>query len=142
MSVNLIAKSSIEIEAPVARVWDALTNPEIIKQYFFGTNAISDWQVGSPLEFRGQWEGKPYVDKGVILQSQPEKLFQYTYYSSFSKLPDSPENYANISYELNEEDGLTTLTVKQENVANEEARKHSEENWSHVLTSLKNLLEK
>lgn len=142
MSVNLIAKSSIEIEAPVARVWDALTNPEIIKQYFFGTNAISDWQVGSPLEFRGEWEGKPYVDKGVILQSQPEKLFQYTYYSSFSKLPDSPENYANISYELNEEDGLTTLTVKQENVANEEARKHSEENWSHVLTSLKNLLEK
>ena len=142
MSANFIAKASTTIAAPASRVWDALTNPELIKQYFFGTQAVSDWKEGSTLEFKGVWEGKEYLDKGVILKSHPEKLFQYTYYSSFSNLPDVPENYANISYELNEQDGETTLTVKQENVANEEARKHSEQNWTYVLQGLKELLEK
>ena len=142
MSANLIAKASTSISAPASRVWDALTNPEIIKKYFFGTQAVSDWKEGSPLEFKGEWEGKKYVDKGIILKSEPGKLFQYTYLSSFSNLPDLPENYANITYELHEDDGETTLTVKQENVANEEARKHSEKNWEYVLKSLKDLLEK
>ncbi|WP_276374473.1 SRPBCC family protein [Chryseolinea sp. H1M3-3] len=142
MSANFIAKASVNIAAPASRVWDALTNPDLIKQYFFGTQAVSDWKEGSTLEFKGVWDGKTYLDKGVILKSQPEKLFQYTYYSSFSNLPDAPENYSNISYELDEENGETALTIKQENVANEEARKHSEQNWNHVLKSLKDLLEK
>jgi uncharacterized protein YndB with AHSA1/START domain len=142
MSANLIAKASTTIAAPASRVWNALTNPELIKQYFFGTEAVSDWKEGSTLEFRGEWEGRKYLDKGVILKSEEPKLFQYTYLSSFSNLPDAPENYANISYELTEEDGETMLTIKQENVANEESRKQSEENWAYVLKNLKDLLEK
>ena len=142
MAANLIAKASTNIAVPASRVWDALTNPEIIKQYFFGTKAISDWKEGSTLEFRGEWEGKPYVDKGTILQIDREKIFQYTYLSSFSGLPDLPENYANITYELHEDSGTTLLIVKQENIANEQARKHSEQNWAYVLQSLKELLEK
>ena len=142
MAANLIAKASTTISASASEVWDALTNPDMIKQYFFGTNAISDWKEGSPLEFRGSWEGKEYADKGTILKSDPPKLFQYTYLSSMSGLADAPENYMNISYELLEDNGETTLTVKQENVANEEARKHSEENWKNVLKDLKALLEK
>jgi uncharacterized protein YndB with AHSA1/START domain len=142
MSANLIAKASTTISAPASAVWDALTNPSLIKQYFFGTDAVSDWKEGSALEFKGEWNGKQYTDKGVILKSEPAKLFQYTYLSSFSGLPDVPENYANITYELFEDNGETTLNVKQENVANEDARKHSEENWELVLKNLKNLLEK
>ena len=142
MSENLIAKATTTISASAAEVWDALTNPKMIKQYFFGTDAISDWKEGSPLEFRGLWDGKEYVDKGIILKSEAPKLFQYTYFSSMSGQPDAPENYMNISYELLEEDGETMLTIKQENVANEEARKHSEDNWINVLKDLKSLLEK
>ena len=142
MSANLIAKASTTISAPAPTVWDALTNPKLIKQYFFGTNAVSDWKEGSPLVFKGEWNGKEYVDKGVILKSDPAKLFQYTYLSSFSGLADVPENYANITYELFEDNGETTLNIKQENVANEDVRKHTEENWGQVLKNLKDLLEK
>ena len=142
MSANLIAKASTSIAAPASRVWEALTNPEIIRQYLFGTQAVSDWKEGSSLEFKGEWEGKKYLDKGIILKSEPEKLFQYTYLSSFSNLPDLPENYANVTYELHQDDGETILTVKQENIANEAARKHSEKNWEYVLKTLKDLLEK
>lgn len=142
MSANLIAKVTVTIAAPATEVWNALTDPDQIKQYFFGSEAVSDWKEGSTLEFKGEWEGKPYVDKGVILKSEPNKLFQYTYYSPFSGLPDVPENYANISYELLEEDGSTILTVKQENVSDEEVRQRSEKNWLIVMNNLKELLEK
>jgi len=142
MSANLIAKSSITISASATRVWDALTTPDLIKKYFYGSKTVTDWKVGSPIKFIGEWEGKTYEDKGIILKNEPEKLFQYTYLSSFSTLPDVPENYANITYELHEEDGQTTLNVKQENIEDEEKRQHSEKGWNDVLQNLKNLLEK
>jgi uncharacterized protein YndB with AHSA1/START domain len=142
MSANLIAKSAIAISAPASRVWEALTTPEEIKQYLYGAEAVSEWKVGSPLLFKGVWDGKEYIDKGTILRSEPNKLFQYSYYSPSSGLPDSPENYANISYELVEEDGETMLTVKQENVSDEQTRERAQKNWEQVLQSLKNITEK
>lgn len=142
MSQNIIAKATTTIHAPASKVWEALTKPELIKQYLFGTEAVSDWKTGSTIEFKGLWEDKPYVDKGIILQSLPEKLFQYTYYSPFSGLEDAPENYTNVSYELDEsEEGTTTLTIRQENIQDERMQKQSEENWSMVLDNLKDLLE-
>ena len=47
------AKSSVTIHADAAKVWDALTNPVLIKQYLFGTDAISDWKEGSSVTYRG-----------------------------------------------------------------------------------------
>jgi uncharacterized protein YndB with AHSA1/START domain len=142
MSANLIAKAAITIQAPASKVWEALTTPELIKQYFFGTNAVSEWKEGSSLEFKGEWEGRSYADKGTILKMVPEKLFQYSYFSPLSGLEDAPENYANIIYELDEENGQTTLSVKQENLADEKIREQSEKNWNTVLNNLKELLEK
>jgi uncharacterized protein YndB with AHSA1/START domain len=62
MPKNIIARTSLSIAAPAARVWDALVNPQLIKQYMFGTTAVSDWQQGSPIIWRGEWKGKPYED--------------------------------------------------------------------------------
>ena len=65
---DLIAQASTNIAAPVAAVWDALTNPALIKQYMFGTDVVSDWREGSPIFWRGEYEGRSYEDKGVILK--------------------------------------------------------------------------
>lgn len=142
MDTSLTAKATININVPVAKVWNALINPDLIKQYFFGTNAISDWKVGSQLIFRGEWEGKTYEDKGTIQEITPNKLLRYNYLSSMSGLEDLPENYANITYELSEANETTTLSITQDNVANEKAREHSEQNWNYVLNNMKELLEK
>jgi uncharacterized protein YndB with AHSA1/START domain len=132
----------VTIDAPVSQVWEALTTPEIIKKYFFGTNAISDWKEGSPLIFKGEWEGKSYEDKGVILKSVPGKVFKYNYWSSMSGMEDKPENYVTITYELHEDNGETVLNITQENIPDEKMKDHSEENWNNVLNGLKSLLEK
>ena len=135
-------EASMVIDATRDEVWDALTNPNQIKKYFFGTEAISDWKKGSPLYFRGEWEGKKYEDKGTILETKPGEVFQYTYWSSMSGIEDKPENYVTVTYRLSEELGKTKVTITQENIPSDEMRKHSEENWNKVLGDLKNLLER
>ena len=102
----------------------------------------SEWKKGSPIVFRGVWEGKPYEDKGTILDIDPPNFIRYSYWSNFSGTPDIPENYANITYSLKPDGEQTQLDVTQDGVANEEARAHSEKNWTGVLDGLKKLLEK
>jgi uncharacterized protein YndB with AHSA1/START domain len=140
MKKELVAKQSIMIPAPVSEVWKALTDPVEIRQYFFGTNAISDWKVGSPLIWRGEWNGQSYEDKGEIMEIIPEKKLVYSYWSTFSGKKDTPENYAYITYELSSEGGSTILEVSQGGIADEEQKNHSEENWKTVLNGLKEML--
>src|SRR5262245_6219872 len=63
--------TSIIIRAPREQVWKAVTTPAVIKQWFFGVDTDSDFNVGSPLVHRGTWQGKTYEDKGEILESTP-----------------------------------------------------------------------
>ena len=141
MENNITGEASVIIDAPVSKVWEALTTPEIIKQYFFGTNAASDWKAGSPITFSGEWEGKHYEDKGTILEVLPNRIFRYNYWSSMSGIEDKPENYVIITYALAEENNNTTLTIKQENIPDEKMKEHAEQNWKKVLADLKKLLE-
>ena len=142
MNQKLTAKQSILINSPAYKVWKALTNPDLIKQYMFGVETITDWKVGSPIIYKGVWEGKEFEDKGNILKSEPEKLLLCNYWSSFSGLPDSPENYQNVAYELSPENSGTKLSITQDNIPDEEGRRRSEQNWGFVLNNLKELLEK
>lgn len=142
MKSDIVGKTSIVVNAPAAKVWEALTTPEIIKQYFFGTEAVSDWKKGSPLIFKGEWQGKKYEDKGMILNVVPNKLFSYNYWSSMSGIADKPENYVIVNYELSPEGKGTKLTITQENIPDEKMKEHSEQNWNKVLQGLKEVVEK
>ncbi len=141
MSNDLIATASIDINASAEKVWDGLTNPEMIRKYFFGTEARSDWKKGSPITFSGEWEGKKYQDKGTILDIEENKFVKYDYWSSMSGKEDIPENYATITYKLATHGDSTTLTITQEGIATEKEKEHSASNWMSVFEGLKKLLE-
>jgi uncharacterized protein YndB with AHSA1/START domain len=138
---NFIAKADATIHASIDKVWDALTNPDVIKKYMFGTTVISDWKEGSKIVWKGEWKGKPYEDKGEVLQFKPKTKLQYTHFSPLTGQPDVPENYHTVTIELSGNDQETTVNLFQDNNAKEEERQHSEENWSMMLSSLKKLLE-
>ncbi len=139
---TLTLKLSFLIDAPAQKVWTALTDPEMVKRYFFGTNLQTTWVVGDPITFSGEWEGKPYTDKGTISRIDKEKLIAYNYWSSFSGKEDRPENYANITYQLEQEGNHTKLTILQDSIADQEALLHSEQNWKMVVNSMRELIEK
>lgn len=138
---NLSLNTSIEVNASASKVWRALTDAAIVKQYFFGTNVKTDWKKGSPIIWEGEWEGKTYRDKGEILDIDPGKYVRYNYWSSMSGTEDKPENYAGISYTLEEKDGKTKLTISQDNIKSEESKSHSEQNWQSVFGKMKAMVE-
>ena len=142
MTDKFTAEARTTIQAPASAVWQALTDPAIIKQYFFGTNVVTDWKVGSPIYYRGEWQGHSYEDKGVILEFEPGKKLVTTHWSPLAGAPDVPENYHTVTYLLAEHDGATEVTLLQDNNSSEEEKQHSEQNWKMMLQALKALLEK
>lgn len=141
MKKDYVAQVETIIHAPREAIWKALTDPDSIRQYLYGTEAISDWKPGSPIIYRGEWEGKPYEDKGTILEVVPGKNLVTTFFSPLSGLPDLPENYQTIRYELSDADGGTRLVIIQENNASYEEAERAKKNWAQVLEALKNLVE-
>ncbi|CAN5744119.1 hypothetical protein BH11PAT2_BH11PAT2_00910 [soil metagenome] len=139
--MSYTSSNSIVINASKAAVWDALTNPIAVKAYFFGTDLVTDWEVGSPIYFRGEWEGKTYEDKGEVLEFTPEETLSYTYWSSMGGKEDVPENYQTLRYSVAEEGDGTKVTIDQSDVATQEAADHSSENWKGVLEGLKKYVE-
>lgn len=140
-TTNLIARSSVVIDAPADKVWSALVSPAAIKQYMFGTTVTSDWKEGSPITWKGEWKGTSYEDKGVICQVEPGRALQYTHFSPGAGLPDKPENYHTVSVQLSPEGGGTRVSLTQDNNPTEEARAHSESNWTTMLDGLKKYVE-
>jgi uncharacterized protein YndB with AHSA1/START domain len=142
MQRSLVATSSTTINASPKKTWDALVTPEAIKQYMFGATVVSDWNEGSPIVWKGEWQGKRYEDKGVILRLDRERQLRYTLFSPLSGLPDNPENYHTVTIDLVPEGASTRVSLAQDNNPTEEAREHSEKNWKTMLAGLKQYVEK
>lgn len=140
MITDNLASYTTTIKAPIEKVWDALINPEMIRQYFFGSSQETTWEVGSPLIWTGEYDGQPYIDKGVVLEFIPNKKISYSYLSSWSNLEDKPENYLLVSCEVKPTGNGTELTITQSNY-DEEKAKHSAENWAVVIDGMKKLIE-
>jgi uncharacterized protein YndB with AHSA1/START domain len=138
---KFVARATTTIHAPVSKVWQALVNPEIIKQYLFNTDVITDWKEGNPIIYKGEWQGKPFEDKGKILKVEPERMLQSTHWSPLSGVPDTPENYHTVTYTLTGHGDSTDVTLTQDNNASEEEKEHSEQNWKTMLKGMKKLLE-
>lgn len=141
MKNTLIAETSISVNATPEEVWKALTTPELVKKYLFGTDVKSDWREGGIIEYSGEYNGEKYHDKGVIKKFEPGKVFQSTYWSSMSGKSDKPENYNLVTYRISEEDGKTLITLTQDNNATEKEKEHATENWKMVLQKLKEVVE-
>ncbi len=148
MSDPLIVKNSIGIHATPQSVWDALINPEQTQKYMFGCKTVSDWKPGSPLLWKGNYEGKEMVFvKGIIVKIEPEKLLVYTTIDPNSEIADIPENYLTVAYSLSLENGQTVLTVTQGDytaVADGERRYREATaggGWAPILSEIKKLLE-
>jgi uncharacterized protein YndB with AHSA1/START domain len=131
-----IARATVTIDAPVARVWDALVNPSTIKQYMFGTDVASDWQKGSSITWKGEFQGKKYEDKGTILEIERERKLRYTHSSNLS----SGEEHT-VTVELAPQGRQTVVSLSQDNNPTEEARQHAEKNWEMMLAGLKKIVE-
>ena len=138
---NFIARAETKIAAPAAQVWRALTDPEIIARYFFGTKVETDWQPGSPGVWRGVYEGTSYEDQGRVLEVELHRLLKFTNISPLTGLPDTPENYHALALHLEEHGQTTRVWLTQDNNADEAEAQRATEDWKIVLRGLKRTVE-
>ena len=136
-----VATAESEIDAPPSQVWAALTDPEQIKKYMFGSQVETDWRPGSPIVWKGEYEGRQYVDKGEIVEFEPERRLKVTHFSPLSGQEDVPENYHTLVYELEEHGAKTRVSLSQDKNPTEEAAEHSRANWEQMLSGLKQVVE-
>jgi uncharacterized protein YndB with AHSA1/START domain len=141
MAKGLTATATATLHAAKGRVWQALVDPAAIKQYMFGADVVSDWREGSPIVWKGEWKGKPYEDKGVLLRVQPNEKLEYTHYSPLTGKPDVPDSYHTVTVTLADEGALTRVSIAQDNNADDDAREHSETNWTAMLGGLRKYVE-
>jgi uncharacterized protein YndB with AHSA1/START domain len=141
MMTGIIANAEIEISAPRERVWAALTDPDKIAKYMFGATVESDWRPGSSITWSGEWEGKPYQDKGEILKSDPPRRLVFTHFSPLTGQADRPENYHTVIYELIDQDGNTRVELNQDNNGDQDEADRASANWIMMLTGLKETVE-
>jgi len=142
MRQDLQVSESVLINADPAKVWNLLTNPEIIKEYLFGTETLTDWKVGSTIVFQGEYNGHKYRDHGVILENDFQKRIAYSYWSGFSGLEDKPENYSMVIYDVEPIDAThTKFTWTQKGYPDETRQAHSQSGMKEFLKQIKGIAE-
>ena len=138
---GLTATASTVVDADKKTVWQAITDPAEVKQWFFGTNLATDWTPGSAITWSGEWEGKPYQDKGEVLQAEPGRLLEVTHYSPLTGADDVPENYHTVRYELSPSGDGTAVKLTQDGCDSAKQAEEFSQNWQGMLDGLKKVAE-
>jgi uncharacterized protein YndB with AHSA1/START domain len=131
---GFVARAEKDVPAPAEEVWGLLTAEA--SRVYFGAEVESDWKVGSPVVWKGEWEGKPFEDKGEVVEADAPTRLVITHYSPLSGEDDRPENYHRMEYTLTATGGGTTVVLEQDGNPTQEAADHSAANWQKMLDAL------
>lgn len=138
---GLIATAEIDVGAPPGRVWAALTDPDQIAASMGGSRVETTWETGSPITWNGEYEGRTYQDKGVVLTYDEPHVLSVTHFSPMTGQDDVPENYHTLVYTLTADGETTHLSLTQDNCADEAQREQFGRNWQQMLDAIKSQVE-
>ena len=138
MATNI---STIRIDATKEKVWDTLTKPTLVKLWQYGSELITNWEVGSNIRFRTEWQGKVFEQWGKVLEVKPPELLKYSLFAPRPGLEDQPENYFVMSYVLTTENQQTKLEIIQEDNRPDVKQEDPQGEENAVLQSLKKVAE-
>ena len=137
------SNSRININAPKAKVWAALTRPDLVKQWQYGADLITTWVIGSRIVFRAEWQGQVFEQWGTVLDFHPMAQLRYSLFAPRPDLKDLPENCFEMIYAIQEQNGVTAVTITQNDprpVVGEPSAEASDAE-SSVLQALKSVAE-
>lgn len=141
----LFTHFSVEIAASPAAVWATLTDPALTKQYMFGCEALSDWRVGSRLEWKGEYQGQTMIFvTGTVVAFEPHRLLAYTTFDPNGGLADVPSNHVTMTCRLTPTQTGTVLDLSQgdfSTVENGQKRFEDASTPSDFLEKLKRVAE-
>jgi hypothetical protein len=138
MATNI---STVFLNAPIEKVWNALTKPELVKQWQYGSDLLTDWKIGNEIRFRNEWEGQVFEQWGTVLDVIPNQKIKYSLFFPRPELEDKPENYFIMSYVLSEENQKIKLEIIQEDNRPGAVQEAPQGDENPILQGLKALIE-
>jgi len=122
------------------KVWAALTDGEVTKQYWGRHNNVSDWQAGSA------WKHQDYDDPakvdivGTVVESTPPRRLVVTW--AFPTDDEDPAKTSRVTYDIEPFRDVVRLTVTHDELEPDSSMLHGiTAGWPLVLSSLKTFLE-
>lgn len=140
---GLDTRKTVDINMPVSNLWSALTEPVRMKGWManpadgIDIDIVTDWTVGGPIFIHGQLHGLAFENRGTVLQFEPQRALRYSHLSSISRLPDVPESYSIITFQLGPVGEQTKLTLTLSNFPTEAIYKHLVFYWNVALERLR-----
>lgn len=126
------------IRATPERVWQAITDGELTRQYYFGSPVSSDWSVGARFEMTSPDGSQVWVEGGVLEVDPPRRLVQsFTAHWDEEMSQDSPSR---VTWEIEPSGDASRLRVTHDGLSPAAARQVSG-GWPQILSGMKTLLE-
>jgi uncharacterized protein YndB with AHSA1/START domain/DNA-binding transcriptional ArsR family regulator len=126
------------IKADVTAVWQALTDPDMTRRYYFGSIVESDWRAGAAYRYRSP-DGEDLIT-GTVVEIDPPRHLVTTFLPHWEGAEDAQAS--RVSFELESVGDATKLTVIHENIdPASELGAEFVEGWAKILSGLKSLLE-
>ncbi len=121
------------------KLWEALTTPEFMRQYWFGVTAETDWKPGSSWKLILP-DGR-VADTGEILEAEPPKRLVIKWRNEFR--PElKAEGYTRCTMDIEQDGAIAKLTIVHEcEVPNARVIEAVSGGWPRILSNLKSLLE-
>jgi uncharacterized protein YndB with AHSA1/START domain len=108
------SESVVDIHAPASKVWLALTVPDLVKQWQYGSDLLTTWEPGTPIVFRNEWDGQTFEQTGTVIEFTPPSRLKYSLFFPRPDLHDIPEHHFFMTYELIERGDATSVRIRQE----------------------------
>ncbi|MEZ4920981.1 MAG: SRPBCC domain-containing protein [Saprospiraceae bacterium] len=132
-------QQTIQINTSAAHLWDVLTLPEFTKKYMFNCGVNSNWELGGPITWEGNYQGYEVFQKGSILEIEKFKRLKYSTFDPNYGMEDIPENYTHITYAIEESESGCALTIINEKFNSGE--EHADSGWDEIMNAIKEVAE-
>ena len=125
------------IKTTPERLWEAITDPELRKQYSFGVGTVSEWTEGS--EYRSSVPGVVDIASGENVEVDPPRRLVQTFTALWSEEVER-EGTSRVTWEIEPVGDSCRLAVTHDQL---EAGANNElwGGWPMILSGLKTLLE-
>lgn len=130
----------IFIQTTPEQLWQALTDGDLTKLYYFGSEVESDWQPGSHYRYPIPEAGGTYVEGEVVEIDPPRRLV--TTFRPLWQYPNDTPHTSQVTWTIEPVGSACKLTLTHENLDVASANgQEIIEGWSRIISGLKTVLE-